>query len=378
MLSNDLVKIYKHLHQYPELSSNEYETTNYIASILDSLSVEYKRLEGTGLVAYMRVSSDAICFRADIDGLAIKEETDCEYKSKNENTMHACGHDGHMTMLLGLIKKIVDEKIILKKTHIFIFQPSEEKDGGAQRVIASKLLDGFNIEHIFGLHVWPGLKEKVVGLKAGALMATNCTFKMEIGGVKAHAATPHLGVDASLVLTEVIQYFQKLISKKTSPFEPLIINIGKISGGAAANVVMDKILLDGTIRAISNQTLSDTLSSIEDKCRSMTVENNVKTTIIQTEVSYPVVFNTADVIDNISDNLNQKYNFEFIQEPSMASEDFGFYLNEYPGAFLFLGVGDKYASSLHNGKFIYDYNVLQTGVNILFDISKLYEGFNES
>ncbi|MGL4589659.1 MAG: M20 metallopeptidase family protein [Mycoplasmatales bacterium] len=376
MLNNELTTIFKDLHQNPELSFKEYKTTEYICNQLDEWGVSYHRLKGTGLIAYFdQGHTETIAFRTDIDALPIMEETDFAYKSQNSGVMHACGHDGHMTMLLGIIQKIVQEKLILKKNLLCLFQPAEEVDGGALEVINDEFFKQYQLSAIYGMHVWPELEAGIFSFKAGSQMATNATFEVVIKGNKTHAATPQFGNDAVLGLSAFISGVQTIIAKRTGPFEPLIINVGQIEGGLASNVVIDEISVVGTIRALDNELIEQVKIWITELCQGIGQAYELVLEFNLIETSYPVVNNDKQLAQKVADHLRvTEFKYEPLENPSMASEDFGFYQLTTPGLFVFLGIKDEergHTSSLHTSTLSFELDVLEQGINLYYELLKI-------
>lgn len=373
---NNIETIFKHLHMYPELSYEEFETTKYIYEYLSKYPLEIHKLNPTGLIAVLNKNyEDTLVFRSDIDALPVVEKNDLEYKSCNPNTSHACGHDGHMTMLLQFITNIFENNLKFEKNLIFIFQPAEEKDGGATLVLESKVLDDFNIVGMFGMHMWPELPTGTLGLKSDSLMGTNYSFDLNIYGKSAHASTPQFSVDTTQVLAEVITNINFLIAKTKSPFEPCVISIGKINGGVAGNVIIDEINVVGTIRATNDEDMAKTISDFERMLKALEVKFDCKIELIQTEMTYPAVINNEEIINEVVKHLKNDKDFEFemLKIPTLAAEDFGFYCQKFKSAFFFLGTDEeKHNYKLHSPYFSFDIKVLETGVKFYEKLLKIY------
>ncbi len=373
---NNVRDIYYHLHQYPELSYNEFETTKYILNYLEKYPIKTYKLEPTGVVAVIdKGHEETIAFRTDIDALPIQEANDCEYKSKVNNVMHACGHDGHITMILQLISNIFENKINYQKNLMFIFQPAEEVDGGAKIVLDSEVFSRYNVKNVFGMHLWPELKKGLVGLKANELMGTNFVFELNIHGKSAHASTPQNGVDACQALSELIQNINFIIAKTTGPFEPAIINIGKIQGGVAANVIIDNILVNGTIRASNDNTLAKVVAEFRNVVSAIESKYGTKIDLIQKEITYPAVINSPQVISDVVDKLKNNSNFEIcmLDKPTLACEDFGFYCQKFQSGFFFLGTQEEeHSYMLHSPNFSFDTEILTKGVELYEHLLEIY------
>ncbi len=372
---NSVQDTYEYLHKHPETSYHEFMTTAFIMNFLSEFGdkLEVYKLDPTGVIAIINNNSDeTIGFRADIDALPILEKNSFDYTSINEGVMHACGHDGHTAMLLHFIKNIFEKNIKFTKNLMFIFQPAEEVDGGAKLVLNSDVFKNHNVKHIFGMHLWPELSKSVVGIKSKNLMGTNYVFELKIQGKSAHASTPQFSVDSTQVLSELIQNINFLIAKTSSPFEPVVINIGKINGGVAPNVIIDDITVNGTMRASNDDSLATLVSNFKKVLKALEDKFNCHISLEQTEVTYPSVYNDIDLIKKIERNLDD-FNTQKLEFPSLACEDFGFYSQKLSTAFLFLGTKDNtHTSMLHSPTFAFDIKVLNTGVSLYEQLLHLF------
>lgn len=234
-------KLYRrHLHQIPEGGFCEKETSKYVKEKLEEFGYEVNEVAKTGLIAFRegKNSSDSIAFRADIDGLRIMEETELAYGSKNFDYMHACGHDGHMSILLGFAHYISTVES-LNKGILFIFQPAEEGPGGAEIIIEEGILKKYNVKHVFGLHLFPGLDEGKIGVRGGAVMAHTGEFDINIKAESGHGAIPHKANDGIIVAAQLINSYQSIISRNINPIEGAVLTIGTIHGGERCNVIAE-------------------------------------------------------------------------------------------------------------------------------------------
>ena len=268
----DIIALRRHFHQYPELSGKEVETSAYLRKQLDELGVPYRLVQGprpegfteerdefigTGVIATIRGeapgSYDAkgnpvrrIALRTDIDALPIRERTEVPFASQNEGVMHACGHDCHMAMMLGAVRMLNDMRDCLRGEVRVIFQPAEEISIGARDMIAAGALEG--VDALYGAHIWSEVEAGTVSCEPGPRMAFTDWFRIDIDGVSAHGSMPHKGVDAIVVAAEIIDALQVLVSRRTSPFEPVVITVGEIHGGTARNIMAGSAYLTGTVR----------------------------------------------------------------------------------------------------------------------------------
>ncbi len=375
-MSTKIEEIYYDLHQNPELSYKEYNTTKYILDYLENYNLIIKKLDPTGLIAIINNNSDdTIAFRTDIDALPINEENNLEYKSKNKNVMHACGHDGHMSILLKFIDNIYSKKLKFNKNIMFIFQPAEEVDGGAQIVLEDDFFKSYNITNIFGIHLWPELASSKIGFKNEEMMGTNKVFEIKIHGKSAHVCTPQKGIDSTIVLKDIIDSINYLIAKSKNPFEPVVINIGQINGGSAPNIIIGDLVINGTIRASNDSSLKQISNKFLNILKALEIKYDVKIEFIQKEITYPAVYNDIHSTNLIIDKLMENnIEFEILKNPTLACEDFGFYSQKFATNFFFLGTYDKlHPNMLHTNNFSFDVSILNKGVE-LYELLLQYFG----
>lgn len=363
------------LHQIPELAFDLYLTSAYVKKELEKMGYQTIPTAKTGLIAVKEgQSKEAIAFRSDMDALPVTELTKASFLSKHEGKMHACGHDGHMSMLLGFAEYVANLKN-LKKTIVFIFQPAEEGPGGAKVIIEEGFFEKLNIKHIFGIHLYPGLEEGLYGLVNGPMMAQNGEFNIHVHGKSAHGAQPHLGNDAILAASHLVTGYHSIISRFLDPLDPAVITIGTISGGEARNIIAQDIYLTGTIRSF-NQSVYDTIKKKMrdiDSGISKSFDVSVKNDIID---YYPPVINDQKLFHMLENDM--KENEYQILKPMMFAEDFAFYQQRVPGMFVMLGTKNEekgYVHPLHSCYFNFDEKVLIKGVELYIRIAKLLEIF---
>jgi amidohydrolase len=382
-LYDKLVAIRRQIHANPEIGYQEKETAELICRELDQLNIPYKKgIAGTGVVATLK-KGEGVCIalRADMDALPILEENGLAFKStkktKDSNgsqipLMHACGHDVHTTMLLGAAALLKDADF--KGTVKFIFQPSEEgvyddpeKKSGGQRVVESGELD--HVKAALGLHVHPLLPVGKLAYKLGQALACANFFKIEITGKMAHAAVaPHLGIDAILVASNLIQSISAIASKYIPPHEPTVISFTKINGGIAPNIIADKVVIEGTVRALDLDTFNQVLARMEKIIRgTMTsFDAGIK---IEYNLNYPSLLNDKSVHADLSDTLINVFGKENIIpiDAILGSEDFAFYSRKVPSMFYFLGAKDvaEKCYFLHDSKVIFNEACIPYGSKLL-------------
>lgn len=366
----EIIAIRRHLHQHPELSFMEYDTSSYIVKILDAWEIPYKTIGETGLYVDIIGSKEgpAIGLRADIDALPINEESDVPYKSKYEHIMHACGHDGHTSILLGAVHELHAIREELQGTVRCIFQPGEEADGAALALIEQGVLEDPKIEAVVGLHLWPYLPFGSVGVKAGSMTASCDDFKIIIKGKGGHSARPHEAVDAITIGAQLIQNLQSITAKNFNPVHPMVIHVGKFTGGEASNVVADTVTIEGTVRALQPDVRGKLRTEVEKVCRAAEClwEAKVDVDFI---LGAPPIENDkfiSDEFEKIAKNLlGENHVFE-LKDPSMGADDFGYFSESVPSLYFRLGIKKEGEISydLHHPKFHFDDAVLATGVDL--------------
>lgn len=355
-----LVKTRHHLHQHPELSGQEYETTAFLSRYLQDLGIKIldSGLE-TGLIAEIGQGEPVIALRADIDALPILEQTGLPYASQNPGVMHACGHDFHQTSLLGAAELLKAMEEDIQGTIRLIFQPAEETSQGASQVLATGLLD--DVVAIIGFHNMPQLKAEQMALKPGAMMAGVEKFKVTVEGVSSHAARPDLGVDTVLTLTSMIQNLQALVSRTVSPFEPVVLSVTHIEAGATWNVLPQNGFFEGTIRCF-NPDLQKRLKADFIRIVEHTAGNFGAKVAIVWDQTPPVTYNDPELAELIFKN-SQNIGELLTAQPSSAGEDFAFYQEKIPGVFAFIGSnGAADAPDLHHDSMTIDDAAFQVSV----------------
>lgn len=382
-LFEKLVSIRRQLHSNPELGYQEVETANLICKELDALGIPYRKgIAKTGVVATLtKGEGPCIALRADMDALPIEEENNLSFKSKKklqiQNSsqiplMHACGHDMHTTMLLGAAAILKDKDF--NGSVKFIFQPSEEgvyddpeKKSGGQRIVESGELD--NVRSALSLHVHPLLPVGKVAYKLGQALACANFFKIEIKGKMAHAAVaPHLGIDAILMASQLIQSISSIVYKYIAPHEPTVISFTKINGGIAPNVIADHVIIEGTVRALDISTYNQVLDRMNKIIEGVKISFGGDITI-EYNLNYPSLLNDKDVHQNLSETLTNLFGKENIIpiDAILGSEDFAFYSRKVPSMFYFLGAKDIDNNQyfLHDSKVTFNEDSIPYGAELL-------------
>ncbi|KND61273.1 Catalyzes the cleavage of p-aminobenzoyl-glutamate to p-aminobenzoate and glutamate, subunit A [Candidatus Burkholderia verschuerenii] len=356
---NQLDEIRHHIHQHPELSYEEVNTSEFVAGKLAEWGYEVTRnVGGHGLVASLKAGTSArsVGVRADMDALPIRELTGLAYASVHDGKMHACGHDGHTTVLLGAARQLAKTRNFDGTVHL-IFQPAEEagSDSGAQRMIADGLFERFPCQAIFGLHNHPGVPTGTFGFRAGPLMAACDTVKVRIVGRGGHAARPHLTVDPVVVGSSIVMALQSVVSRNVDPNEAAVVTVGAFRSGHAANVIPEDATLEMSVRSFSSKVRE----TLEQRIRALIASQADAygaTAEIEFIRGYPVLINSeaeTEFARKVAEELVGAEHVIAPFPPIAGSEDFAYYLQKVPGCFVRLGNGEG-RPMLHNAR--YDFN----------------------
>jgi len=363
----------RHLHRFPELSFQEYETSRYIKKVLQSYGIAFEEVADTGLIAKVvgkqSVSTNVVILRADIDALPIHEQNDTDFTSNNEGVMHACGHDFHTANLLAVLRILKGLEGDFSGTVIGIFQPAEEKiPGGAISVLASgKLpLPSENVKGVIGLHVSPRLDVGKVGVRSGKFMASSDEIYITIKGKGGHGAQPHLNIDPVVISAQLILSLQQVVSRFANPAIPSVLSFGKVIANGATNVIPGEVYIEGTFRTMDENWRAQALALIEKQIKELpgiygaTVELEIRR-------GYPVLINDSRLTEVVSAYLQEyasKESFEHL-DIWMAAEDFAYYSHNYPALFYFIGVANAQkgiGSELHTPTFQIDEDAFEQAI----------------
>lgn len=364
---NDLQRLTTHrraLHQIPELSRELPRTKAYILSVLKQLECEITEVLESGVCAYFhRGRPDTTAFRADMDALPVTEVNTCSYASRHPGNMHACGHDGHMAMVLTLAQ-YVDAHKELPYNVLLIFQPAEETTGGARDICQTGILQKYNVCRIFAFHLWPFLEAGKLTSKPGAMMPRSSEITVEITGKSAHATSPESGIDALYIgchyIEEIYRKQKALLPPNPRPEEKTIIQICRMDSGTARNVIAGSASLLGTMRAFSDETFTSLVSILEETASDLEKKYGCKIDAMHSE-GYPPIINDPDLYHKISPILSQAEYIE-MEKPVMISEDYSFFGLEVPSVFFFVGTGTNIA--LHSHNFDFDEKILLSGFDL--------------
>ncbi len=364
----DLISLRRHLHSHPELSGQEHQTAALIAGELRKCGWRVKEAVGrTGVLADLGPSEGPIVgLRVDMDALPIEERTGLKYSSLREGVMHACGHDLHICIALGVAKLIANEKN-LKCGVRLLFQPAEEIAEGARWMLQDGATHGLHA--LFGIHVYPELKVGTIGIKDGCLTAAAGELEIEVLGESGHGARPHQSVDAIWIASHVINGLQEAISRRLDALQPIVISFGRIEGGSAFNVISDRVKLIGTVRCLDAELHKKIPLWIEKTVDSITSSLGGRS-VVKYKCITPSVYNDQKLnalIEESASSIVGIDNVLHLDKPSLGAEDFAELLDGIPGAMFRLGVAGKNGCApLHNGQFSPDEQSIEIGIEVLF------------
>lgn len=369
-LAADLVAWRRHLHAWPELSYQERDTAAWVAEHLERLGIPVERPTATAVVGLIEggLPGSTVALRADLDALPVQEENDVPYASRRPGVMHACGHDGHTAVLLGVARVLQGERERLPGRVKLVFQPAEEQPpGGALPLIEAGVLDG--VSAVVGMHLWVDLPAGTAAVSAGPVMAHAEEFRIRITGSGGHGSQPHQGVDAVVVAAQVVLNLQTVVSRRVDPRRPAVVSVGTVQSGYAFNVLAPSATLAGTIRTFDEETRQRVHAEME-----RIVTHTCAMAGASGEVAffggYPAVVNDAGVAAAVAEAAREVLGPERVlpQEPSMGGEDFAYYAQRLPSCYFFLGAGNADKGIVyphHHPRFDIDEDVLPLGVEIL-------------
>jgi amidohydrolase len=365
----DLTAWRRELHAHPETAFEEKHTSDFVAKRLQEFGIAVDRgLARTGVVGTLkgaRPGTRAIALRADMDALHVHEKNGVDYASQTPGMMHACGHDGHTTMLLGAARYLAETRNFAGTVH-FIFQPAEENEGGGRVMVQDGLFEKFPVEAVFGMHNWPGMPVGKFALRSGPMMAAFDIFEITVQGKGSHAALPHLGIDPVVAAAQIATGLQTITSRNMHPLDSAVVSVTQIHGGDTWNVIPDEVVLRGTTRSFK-PAVQDAIEAAIRRIAEGVASAMGARVAVRYERRYPPTVNSAAeaaVAAAIASEVVGEANVDRELTPTMGSEDFAFMLQVKPGAYLFIGngTGDK-AVGLHNPHYDFNDEILPIGAS---------------
>lgn len=363
-----IVQFRRDLHQIPEHAYTEAKTSEYVAGVLNGLGLKVQ----TGIAQFgvvgdkiFSASGKTLMLRSELDALPVAEETGLPFASAHPGAMHACGHDGHMAMVLGAATVLSAMDQGLTGRIRFTFQPAEEGPGGAKPMIEAGVMEKPVVDFTLGCHLWPALPEGVVGVRPGPIMAAMDWFDLTIKGRGGHGAMPHLCIDALEIGTQVVSALQRIVSRQTNPLFPTVVTVGQFCGGTTYNTIPAEVRMKGTTRTFDSETWKSWRERIEaivrGICSAMDADYE-----LDYRTGYPVTINDEWMAEQVRSFAVASVGAGnvVIPERTMGGEDISFFLERSRGCFFFLGVGHEGSAPLHNSRFDFNEAVLLTGVEI--------------
>ncbi len=374
----DIIEQRRYLHQHPELSFQERETAAFIAEELKKLGLEVRTgVGGNGVLGILQGKRPGrtLAFRADFDALPIQDEKTAPYRSTVAGVMHACGHDGHTAVLLGVAHVLSEHRDDIGGRLVFIFQHAEEKPpGGAAAMIAAGCLEG--VEAIYGIHLSTEFPLGRIGICEGNAMASVDAFAIDIQGKGGHGGRPHHTVDSIAVGGQLITGLQQIVSRKVNPLQPAVVSIGMFHAGTAFNVIADKARLEGTVRSYDEQTRNQIESEIKSVAAGISEAFGASSTV-HYERGYPPLVNSKPEADRVRKLVGSHFGADAFRElpPVMGAEDFAWYLTKIPGAFIHVGARNEEERTQfphHHPQFDFDERALLLAGSVFLALAAEY------
>lgn len=373
-IKDEIIQLRRNFHMNPELGFEEYETSKFIKTYLAKEGISYEIYAKTGICGIIRGNLEekkdrVIGLRSDIDALPIEENNKCEYMSTIKGKMHACGHDGHAAILLGVAKILNRNRDLFGGTVKVIFEPAEETIGGAKYMIEEGVLKNPNVDIMCGLHLDENINCGQIEVKGGAVNAASNPFKIEITGVGGHGAYPASAIDPIVISSNIINALQNIVSREVNPLNSAVITVGSIHGGTGANIIPEKVTLTGIIRTLNKEDRQLVTKRVDEIAKGigLTLRGKVK---IEIEESYPMLINDKNFVNKLKSAAIKVIGEENVLEqeyPHMGVESFAYFANEIPSVFYFLGCRNEEKGIIHpahSSLFNIDEDALMIGVAI--------------
>lgn len=359
----NVIELRRYFHQHPEASLNEFETSKKIKAVLENIGLNAEIVADTGVVTTIEGAANGktVLLRADIDALSVTELNECEYKSQNQGFMHACGHDCHISMLLGAAMILNDIKDQLQGSVKLIFQPAEEVAMGAKKMIQAGVLE--NVDGVFGMHIWSSFDCGSVCVQPGPLMASADLFTINVTGKGGHGSAPHQGVDAVIASSAIVMNLQTMVSREFDPLEPVVVSIGSINSGTRFNVIASEGVLEGTTRCFNHDIRDQFPKTIERIAKETAQSFRAEADLKYTPGTSAVI--NDEIASKIAEQALNKINAKSISiEKITGGEDFSEYMKDVPGVMALLGCRNKEKDAIypqHHPKYTVDEDALEIG-----------------
>jgi len=375
-LREELIAWRRDFHRYPEVAFQEHRTSSVVRRFLEDTGIPVRASAGTGLIGYLQgnAGGSTVALRADMDALPLAEEGKEAYASTNPGACHACGHDGHMAILMATAQLLAQRKNEFRGKVVFLFQPSEERiPGGARPMIEDGALDG--VDAIFGLHLWQTMPTGVVGCVKGAMMATSDEFAVNLIGKGGHGSMPHLSVDPITAAANLVVALNGIVSRSVNPLRPAVLSLGTIHGGVIHNIIPNEVSLTGTVRTFDAQVRDLIEKRIHEVVAGMSAACGTRSELQYTR-GYPALINDAGMADLALAVARRTLGEDKVAhiDPVMGDEDFAYYLEKVPGAFLFFGMGDGQEFPHHHPRFDIDESALPQATLLMTALALAYLG----
>ncbi|HGU6359578.1 TPA: M20 aminoacylase family protein [Citrobacter farmeri] len=378
-LKEQMIAWRHHLHENPESAFEEIKTADFIAKTLTEMGIQVHRNIGkTGLVGVLKCGNgpDVIGLRADMDCIQLSETSNLPYSSKTPNRMHACGHDGHVSMLLGAAA-ILSEKQNFNGTVCFVFQPSEEPGLGAKAMLDDGVIERFGMKEIYGVHNMPGIRKGIIATRTGGIMGSEDNFVIRIKGFGTHASRPHMGKDPLVIAAEIILCLQTIVSRNIDPSVPIVISCTELHTDGIRNAIPTHVEIKGDTRSYDPEAQKLIEERMRSVCEHICAMNDAECEFEYTHEFAPTV-NWSDCVDialEAASNTVGKDNVDPNVPAMMASEDFGTFLQKIPGCFAFIGNGIEEDGTgyipLHNSLYDFNDDILSVGAEYFSEIIRI-------
>lgn len=365
---HDEARRWRHmLHEKPELLFDVEDTARFVADALrtfgcDEVVTGLGRTGVVGLIHGSKGPGSVVGLRADMDALPIEEETNLPYRSKVPGKMHACGHDGHMAMLLGAAKQLAATRNFAGSVAV-IFQPAEEGGGGGREMVNEGMMERFGIQSVFGMHNMPGLPVGSFAIRPGPIMAATAELEITVVGKGGHAAMPHKTIDPIVIASQIIMALQTVTARSTDPTDALVVSITKVTAGDSHNVIPERLTMLGTIRSLRTEVAEAAAQRIRMLCSSIAAGYGAEA-VVDYHPNYPVTFNDptqTTLAVGVAAEVAGASNVDSDVAPIMAGEDFSYMLEARPGAMIFIGNGDS--AGLHSPNYNFNDDIIPYGVS---------------